>query len=340
MMQEPRAAAVAIAIAMICATAAKADPIADFYGKTCITFLVGAGPAGGYDLYSRVFAEHASRHIPGNPTIVVQNMQGAGGIRAADYLANVVAKDGSVIGMPIAATLISEALAPETTRYRMREFGWIGTISTMTDVLGVNANIGVTTLDQAKTREIVLGSTAGRLSQTWFQPALVNALLGTKFKIIGGYQSMNDVLLAQDRGEVQGHTNPWVSWITQRPDFVKNGTIKFLIQFGPKVAQLPDVPTFIELVKTPEDRKLVDFIGLMQFMGRSIATPPGVPPERLAALRKAFDATVKDPAFIAAVEARKMELNPRTGNQFQADLDQIAPTMQDTARSLKALLKL
>lgn len=339
-MGNSRATIVAIAITTFFAMPAAADSIADFYTNNRITFVVGAGPAGGYDLYSRVFAEHVSRHIPGNPNIVVQNMQGAGGARAADYLARVAPKDGSVIGMPIAATLISEALTPDTSRYRLREFGWVGTISTMTDVLGVNGNIGVTTIEQAKSREIVLGSTAGKLSQTWFQPALVNALLHTKFKIVGGYQSMNHILLAQERGEVQGHTNPWVSWITQRPDLIKNGTIKFLIQFGPKVAQLPNIPTFIELVKTAEERRLVDFVGLMQFMGRSIAMPPGAPPERLAALRKAFQATVKDPAFIAAMEAKKMELIPRTGEQFQADLDEISPTMQDTARSLKSLLKL
>ncbi len=338
-MRKVTIALAALLLAQTSLFSARADSAGDFYAKAKLTFIVGAGAAGGYDFYSRVFMQHMPRHIPGNPSVVVMNMPGAGGMRAADYLANVAAKDGSVIGMPIPSTLIAEALTPAAARYRLATFGWIGTVSTMTDVLGVSADTGLATIEDARKTSVAIGST-GKLSQTYLQPALVNALIGTKFRIVGGYKSMHEIQLAQDRGEVKGHTDPWVSWITQRPDILRSGDVKFLVQFGPKVAELANVPAFSELVKTPEERKLVDFIGLMQFMGRAIAVPPGVPADRVAVLRKAFNETIKDPAFIAGMKEKKLELNPREGAAFQADLERIIPSSQETARTLKAVLKI
>lgn len=331
--------AAALFVCLLLPAAASANAAADFYGKTKMRFIVGAGAGGGYDLYSRIFCQYFARHVPGKPTIVITDMPGAGGRLEANYLFNVAARDGSVISMPLPSTLIAQTLTPNKVKYDFGKFGWVGTISTMTDVLGVGANAGVSTIEQAKQKSVVIGSTS-KFSQTNFQPALVNAFLGTKFKIVDGYKSMHSILLAQERGEIQGHTDPWSSWLTQKPKAIKEGKIKFLIQFGPKVARLPNVPGFGDLVKTAEQRRLVDFVGLMQVVGRSVATPPGVPPDRISILRKAFDETMKDPDFIHAMKERQLRLLPRTGASLEAKLNRILASQHDTAAALKAALKI
>lgn len=318
---------------------ASAQSAADFYGRTSITLIVGAGPGGGYDLYSRIFTKYFSRYIPGHPFVVVKNMAGAGGINAADYLFNIAAKDGSIIEMPLPSTLISEAIRPEMVRYRLSDFGWIGTISTMTDVLGVSSDAGTNTIEDAKQKSVVIGST-NKFSQTNFQPALVNALLGTKFRIVDGYRSMNEIVLAMDRGEVKGHTDPWSSWITQRSEMIQNGKIKLLLQFGPKLKEIANVPAFRDLVKTPADRDLVDFVGLMQVIGRSLAAPPDIPADRLAALRQAFDDTIKDPEFVETIKTSHMELYPRSGIELQQALSRMLASEKETAVTLKAILEI
>jgi tripartite-type tricarboxylate transporter receptor subunit TctC len=333
------ACAVAAALTLFLASPpipARADSVADFYGKMPLRFIVGAGVGGGYDLYSRMLMEFLPQHLPGKPSVIVEDMPGAGGILAANYLFNVAPKDGSVIAMLIPATVIDEALG-EAVEYRMRDFNWIGTISTMTDVLGIRADAGVNSIDEAKKKSVKIGSTS-ELSQTSFQPALVNALLGTKFKIVNGYKSANAITLAQERNEVQGRTDPWDSWIEANPDWTKNGTIKFILQFGPKLPELPNVPSFSELVKTPKDRAMVNLLAEMQYIGRSVAAPPGVPADRLAALRRAFDETMRDPAFIASLKAKSMSVHARTA----AELEGIFKTSSaaDTGRALKAALNL
>lgn len=330
--------AAALSLAGPALATAAAPTAADFYSKNNVKLLVGAGAGGGYDLYARIFAKYYGHYIPGHPTVVVENMPGGGGIKAANYLFNVAAKDGSVIEMPLPATLISEAIRPQHVHYHMIDFKWIGTISTMTDVLGVRAETGIKTIEDAKKKSIVIGSTS-KFSQTSFQPALVNALLGTKFKIVNGYKSMNHIVIAMDRGEIGGHTDPWSSWLTQRPKLIKEGKIKLLLQFGPKVKKLTKVPAFLDLVKTTKDRNLVNFVGLMQVIGRSLAAPPGIPADRLAALRQAFDQAIKDPKFVAAVNKAHIQLRPRTGVSLAHAIDQMMASEKESAAALKAILK-
>lgn len=331
------AAALSFAAPMLAAGADQTST--DFYSKNNVTLIVGAGAGGGYDLYSRVFAKYFSQYIPGHPAIVVKNMAGAGGINAAEYLSNVAPKDGSVIEMPLPSTVVSEALRPEQVRYRLSQFKWIGTISTMTDVLGVKADAGVATIADAEKRSIVIGST-NKLSETNFQPVLVNALIGTKFKIVDGYRTMNQLVIAMDRGEVEGHTDPWSSWITQRPKMIKNGQIKLLLRFGPKLAELPNVPALRDLVKSDRDRNLVDFVGLMQVVGRSLAAPPGTPADRVAALRQAFDRTLKDQNLIRDINNLHIPLRPRSGMELEHAIDQMMAAEKVSAIALKNILKL
>src|SRR5262249_19785822 len=150
------------------------------------------------------------------------------------------------------------------------------------------------------------------------QPKLVNALLGTKFKIIGGYAGGNEVNIAMDRGEVYGRTNQWDSWNAQRPDWIHDGRLSYLLQFGPRIADLPDVPSFPELVSKPDDKALVDLLEVQQYVGRSVYTTPGVPADRLAVLRRAFDETLKDPDFLARMHSAKLDLLSRPGEETQA----------------------
>lgn len=330
----------ATAIVLLAApmSTARADATADFYARTTLTFYVGAGVAGGFDTYSRALMEYMPRHIPGNPTVVVKNMAGAGGVSAANYLFNVAPKDGATIGMPLSTIVISEVLTPKNVKYRSQGFGWIGTVATMTELLGVRSDSGVATIDDARKKPLVIGSTS-KLSQAHLQPALVKALLGTQFRIVDGYKTSTDVTLAMERGEVQGRTNPWDTW-NLRPDLIKAGQIRFLVQFGPKIPELANVPGFSELVKTPQERALVDFMELIQYIGRSVAAPPGIPNDRLAALRKSFDDTLADPQFIARMKSRNLDLNPRTGAALQSNIEGIMVSAPETARALKTALDL
>ncbi len=321
------------------ASLAHADAVSDFYAGKQVTYIVAASVGGGYNLYSRILMAYMPRHIPGKPKVIVQNMAGAGGIKAANYMYNVAPRDGSVMSTPISSIVIGESLRPKKVKFRVREFGWVGTVTTMTDVLAVFANTGVKTIDDAKKISVVIGAT-GKLGTLYLQPALVNALLGTKFKIIEGYKSGRQTNMAMSRGEVQGRTNQWTSWSTQRPQWIKDGKLSYLLQYGPKHPALPGVPTFKELVKTPDEIAMVEFMELIQLVGRSAHTPPGVPKARLAALRTAFDATMKDPAFRARMKEKRLTVNPRKGTVLQADLDRILPSAAQTARKIKAVLKL
>lgn len=318
---------------------ANAESPKEFYSKNRLTLIVGAGAGGGYDLYARVLFAHMPQHIPGNPTAVVQNMAGAGGAKAANYLANVSPKDGSAIGMPLGSTVLRQVLRPKKIKFKAEKFGWIGTITTTTDVLGIRADAGIKTLDDAKKKEIIIGSTS-KLSQTHLQPALVNKLLGTKFRIVQGYKSGRTLNLALDRKEIQGRTNPWISWITQKGAMIRNHKVNFVVQYGPKVADLPKVPRFLDLVKDPKKRAMVELLEIMQFTGRSIMAPEGIPKDRLATLRKAFDDTMKDPAFLADAKSKKMIVNPRSGADLQADMIRIMGSAKPTADNLKTILSL
>lgn len=311
----------------------------EFYGSNRLTFIVAASAGGGYDLYSRVLMNHFPKHLPGNPSVVVQNMPGAGGVKAANYMYNVAAQDGSVIGMPIAPVVLGEALRPNRAKYSARKFGWIGTITTMTDVLGVFRSTGVSSIEQAKQVEVVVGAT-GKLASNYLQVALINAILGTKFKIVQGYKSGNEMNIAMDRKEVMGRTNQWTSWRTQRPHWIERNEINFLVQFGPKNPELAGVPGMLDLVADPEMRDIIEFMELIQKVGRSTYAPPGVPPARLAALRDAFDATVKDPAFLNEAKERHLMVNQsRRGKDLAADLDRILPRSRDITAKMEKLLR-
>jgi tripartite-type tricarboxylate transporter receptor subunit TctC len=318
---------------------AGADDVAAFYAGRQITFVAPTSVGGGFDLYSRLFAESVRKFIPGQPSIVVQNMPGAGGLRAAGYIFNVAPKDGSVIGMPLANIPLSEVIEPGAARYQSAKFSWIGTITPETDVLGVWRDAGVVSLDDARQKEITIGAT-GKFGLLAMNVNLANALLGTRFKVVLGYPSGNEVNLAMENGEVQGRTNQWTSWKSQRPDWIRDNRLNFLLQIGPRESELPHVPVFLDLVKSPKDQAMVRLLQSNQIVGRSIYAPPDLPRDRLAALRDAFDKTVRDPEFLARMNAAGLYVQPLPGAALEQEIFRSMEHAGDTARDLGLALKL
>lgn len=295
--------------------AALADSTADFYRDKRITFVIAGAPGGGFDTYARVLARHMQKHIPGNPDTVVQSMQGAGGVKSSNHMYNVAPRDGTVISMPLPSIIVTQLLRPQQIKYDAKKFNWVGTITTMTDVIAVWHAAGVRTVDDAKKKEVIFG-TSSKNSMGYQEPALANALLGTKFKIILGYHGMAPTL-AMERGEVQARANQWVSWRLQKPKWLQQGTIVPILQFGPKDPEYSQVPAMIDLVKTDHDRSLVRVLHMTLDIGRSVYTTFGVPRERIDALRRAFDATLIDPAFRKEMTRRRLEKNSRKGQDVQ-----------------------
>ena len=320
-------------------SAVKAEDVAAFYAGRQITFIAPTSAGGGFDLYSRLFVEGVRKYLPGQPTIIVQNMPGAGGLRSAAYMFNLAPKDGTVIGMPLSSVPLSEALEPNTAKYRSADFGWIGTITPETDVLGVFRSTGLAGIDDARKKQVTVGAT-GKLGMLALNVYLSNALLGTKFKVVLGYPSGNEVNLAMDNGEIQGRTSQWTSWKSQRPQWIADGKVNFLLQIGPREAELPQVPAFLDLVQTPRAQAMVRLLQTDQVLGRSIYAPPGIPSERLAALRDAFDKTVHDPEFIARVTGAGLYVKPLSGAALESEIRRSMENIGEAARNLEEASKL
>ena len=307
------------AVAMAATGAAHADAIEDFYkGKTMQMVIRSQAGAGGYDSYARLLARHIGRNIPGNPRVVPVNMPGGGGIVAANYIAKVAPKDGTVLTIVSQGLAVDQALGLNASfQADLREFNWVGNMSDSNQILAAWHTSPTKSLDDARRRETTIGTTqAGSISQQL--TAFYNNVLGTKLKIVFGYPDGHDVDLAMQRGEVEGRgTNTWASYVSISPHFVKDKLIVPLLQVGlQKDPALPDVPLLRELGRSPDDQPLLDFMSKAVAVGRPIATTPGVPADRVAALRRAFDATLKDPLFIQEAEKERAEISAMTGEHL------------------------
>jgi tripartite-type tricarboxylate transporter receptor subunit TctC len=329
-------------ISLLAATTvpAVAGDDASFYVGKQITFIVGTGAGGGNDLYARVLAPFLARFIPGNPTIVVQNMPGSDGTVAAAHVYSVAPKDGTVIATSPSSMFLSEALNPSRVRFDSRKFGWVGTVATMTDVLAVFKSSGIETIEDAKKKEIVIGG-SGNFGLSSMEPLIANAVLGTKFRVVRGYTGGDTVNLAMEQHEIEGRTNQWASWKVLRPEWIRDRSLSYLLQFGPKDPSLPSaVPAIRDLVTSPDDRAMVDLLEIAQYMGRSVFAPPGLPPVRLAVLRDAFDKTMRDSAFVARMKATNLELYPRTAREIEAELAQASANRDMVVQEMKTRLNL
>ena len=313
-----RSAVCAVATLAVLAIPAHAQDVAGFYRGKQITLVIGYGPGGGYDLYARMLSRFIGAHIPGNPTIVPQNMPGAGSRSAANWLYKVAPQDGTVIACLGQATPTDQALGQPGVQFDAGKFNWIGNLSLVNNLLFVSAASGVTTFAQAKTKQLAIGAT-GASSPSVLYPQVSNNLLGSKFKIIAGYPGGGDINIAVERHELDGRgSDSWASIKITHPDWLRDHSINALFQVGPRrEADLPDVPLWTELAENDDQRQVLTLLSGDVSVGRPILTAPKVPADRVRALRQAFAETMRDPQFIEAAKQANMEMNPMEGDELQ-----------------------
>ena len=297
----------ALALAPLQATA---DPVADFYANRTVTVAVGAGPVGGYAIYARLAIDHMARHMPGKPKFIFQSMPGGGGLKAANYTFKAAPKDGTFLLMIVQNIAVNQAMKAKAIRYDAPKFNYIGRFTDNTALAVGWVPAGVKSIDTLRSRQVITGGT-GPSSPTNIIPKLLNKYAGTKYKVISGYKGLGKIMLAMESGEVQAMVGSWVSFKTSFARQVKSGNAKILVQMAPnRHRELPDVPTTAEVALTPEGKAVANFLASSAGIGRALAVPPGVPQDRVAALRKAFAATVKDPAYLAEIKKRNLDTNP------------------------------
>ncbi len=287
------------------------------YGGKQIRMVIGSGAGGGYDVYARFLTRHLAKHIPGNPTIVNQNMPAASGLQATNWAYNAAPKDGTVILATYNALLDDPLYGSSVARFDPLKFEAVGSIAKQQTVCATWHTSKIKTIEQARLQEVTVSAT-GASGDRATMPRILNALLGTKFKVINGYGT-TESMIAVERGEVDGMCG--VSWSTLKvsnPDWVRNKRLNVMIQAGAKPqAGLPDVPLVIDRAQSDEDRKLIELLFFPQEMGRPFVMPPGTPKEFVLAIRRAFDATMKDPAFLAEAEKSMFDVDPLTGEEME-----------------------
>jgi len=313
-----RCAVVAIVLALVVPASAYAQPIADFYRGKTVSMVISSSPGGGYDTLSRVIARFLGRHIPGNPSVVPQNMPGASGIKSATYLYQIAPKDGATIGTFNQSMGQRQVLEPQSVQFDVSKFNWIGAMASSVNVFITWHASGVKTIEDAKRKEVVMGALSDDGGNAVY-PFLLNKFLGTKFKVVLGYQGGNTIQLAMERGEVQGDGSArWSSWKSTKPEWVRDKKISALVQIGlKKDDDLPDVPLLTELAQNPEQRMMFDFISQPIAMQQPFVGPPGTPADRVIILRRGFDAMTEDPDFRKEVEQLDLELDPVAGEDVQ-----------------------
>ena len=302
--------------------AAFADPVADFYKGKTVSMVVSSSPGGGYDLLSRTITRHLPRHLPGNPSVVVRNMPGAGGIVAAKHLYSAAARDGSVIGGVQNNVPYEPLFGTKQADYDSNKLNWLGTPSVEIGLLFVWHDSKFKTIDDVRKSEFTAGA-SGHNSAPAFYSRILNELLGTKIKVIAGYPGQNEAYIAIERGELDSYgVTFWSSLTSTKQQWLRDKKINILVQYGPeKEADLPDVPYAPDLVKNPEDRALFEAAYGPLAAGRPFLMPPDIPADRLAAMRKAFMDTFRDAAFQAEAKAANLIVDkPLSGEALQAQI--------------------
>jgi tripartite-type tricarboxylate transporter receptor subunit TctC len=318
---------------------AHAQPRADFTGKT-VTIISSFGPGGGYTLYADLVARHLGAHLPGRPLVIVKTMPGAGGMNGTNFLANVAARDGTVLGVVPQTVAIAQALGQPGARYDVRAFNWIGRINSNVEVQQTWHTAAVKALADAKTQEVVVGGTGPDSSSVVF-PRILNAMFGMKFKVVAGYEGVNMVSVAMERGEVEGMVRPWAVIKTVRPEWLKEKKINLIVQYA--LAPHPEitgVPAVVDLATTDEQRQVLSLYASGSDIGRAIVAPPGVAPEAVAILRTAFANTMKDAGLIADVRKSGLDIDALAGERLQAIVRSavdVSPAVVDLARTFSGV---
>ena len=330
-----RSPAIGIAATIAIAMPASADEVADFYKGRQITYIIQAGAGGYYGLNGRLIANHMGRFIPGNPSLIVQHMPGAGGITAANYTYNVASKDGTVMAMLSADLAVVQRMHPTSVRYDAAKFNWVGSIYPFGQILTVYHTAKINSLDDLKSRTVVLGQTS-KASTSYTEAILLNRYLGLKLGNVTGYRGGNDMYLAMERNEIQGRIGSWASLKATKPDWLAEKKMTPILQSATKrLAELPDVPTMAELAPNDEVRDMFLLLAGGEPVGWSATLPPDVPAARVAALRKAFEAMLKDPAFRADIVRLKADIDARTGAEVETAVKRTLATSDAIMQKLR-----
>jgi tripartite-type tricarboxylate transporter receptor subunit TctC len=318
----------------IAAGTASAQSVQDFYQGKTLTVVVGSDITGEHDAAARLLSRHLSKYIPGRPAIIVQNMPGASGIKSANYLYEMARRDGTILATFNKSMPTYQATGMSNTNYKAEEFNWIGSLDHSNVVVIVSARTGVKTIADATRIEVAMGSIgAGGTMSTY--PLLLNNTLGTRFKLVQGYAGGQIVDLALERGEVDGRGSyTWRDLRVKRANWLKDKKVTVLVQFGlEREHDLADVPMLIDLARNDTERAVFGFISSDIPIGKSIVMPPQVPPERIEAIRRAFDATMKDPEFIADAKAADADVEPIAGEQLQSLVNRIIATPKEIIKT-------
>lgn len=319
--------AVAALLAVASTAAARADSIEDFYRGKSMTMVISTGVGGGYDIGGRVVARHLPKHIPGGPTMVPRNMPGAGHVRATNFMAVQAPRDGTHVATVGNSIALHQILDGTGIHFDIAKLNWLGSSESSNGAVYVWANTGVKTIEDARQQEVLLGATGAGGGNLQY-PALMNNMLGTKFRVIAGYSTGSDIPLAMERGEVHGRANhSFSSLMAQRADWVTGHKINLLTQIGLKPESgFENVPLLLDLAKTDTQRAIIKLYSVPIALGRPVLTAPEVPAERIAALRKAFDATMTDSEFLADAKRSRLDVSPVSGVELQQIIEDLVAT--------------
>lgn len=318
---------------------AGAQSVEEFYAGNVVELYVGFAPGGGYDLYGRLVARHIGKHIPGNPTVVPLNMEGAGSLRLMNWLHSAAPKNGTVIGMVNRGTPFAWLLGErDFALFDPRDYFWLGSVNDDVSVCVSWERSGIETLEHMRQKEFIVGSTGPGADENMF-PKVLEGVLGAQIRNVAGYAGGNDINYAMERGEVDGRCGwTWSSVVSTKPDWLENKLINVIMQFSlRKHPDLPDVPLMLEYAETDEELQVLRLINLRGPFGRPFLLPPGLPEDRAMALRQAFEAMVEDPQFLADAARANMEIMPVSARELEDLLDEAYATPEhivDRAREI------
>jgi tripartite-type tricarboxylate transporter receptor subunit TctC len=326
---------VLLACLLVTTSSATADPVGDFYRGKTISLYVSFPPGGGYDIYARLLAPHFSRHIPGHPTIVIKNMEGGSGVKAASYITGLTPQDGTSLGLFLDTLTLGKVLGGPG-EFDPVKLSWIGRIVSTATVSVVWHTSPVQSVEAAKRSEIVIAASVPSNSSS-FIPTALNDLIGTKFKIIRGYQGSPPMALAMERGEVQAIGGmSWEAIQMTKPDWLSEKKIRILYAQGAhRIKELPDDPGLLDFATDERSRRILALLGGGPDIGRSIVAEPGIPAERAAALRQAFSATIADAEFSADMRKRNLNIEPLSGEELQGIVAAAAATPRELIEQAK-----
>ena len=335
-----RLAAILAATLTLCTAARAQQSVADFYRGKSVDLYIGYSAGGGYDVYARLVARYLGKHIPGNPTVVPRNMDGAGSLRLANWLYNIAPKDGTAIGAVSRGAAFDPLFGSPGAQFDATKLNWLGSANNEVSICTVWSTTGVTSVHDLLTRDLMMGGSGGAADTDQFV-YVINGVLGSKMKVIAGYPGGNEINLAMERGEVQGRCGwSWSSVKTTFPQWLRDRKINVLVQLSlAKHQDLPDVPLIMDLARNDTERRIFSLVFARNVMGRPFVAPQNVPPERVEALRKAFIETMKDPDLVAEADKTNLEVNPVVGEEIQKIVLDAYQTPPEIVKKTGDLLK-